>query len=456
MTTLILGGGLAGLSASYHIGHGRCLILEKQPRPFGHARSRQGGGFTWDEGPHVSFTSSPYVQELFAEAVGGEYEQLEIRAANWFKGGWIGHPAQSNLYQAPEPLRGECLKSFLETRAAPAAEPANYAEWLEQAFGPVFARTFPAAYTRKYWTVEPARLSTGWVGKRVFRPSVADVTAGARGPLPQSTYYITRARYPKRGGYQSFAQGLAKGANLLTGQEVVRVELKARRAHGADGRHFDYERLISTLPLPEFIGICADVPAGVKEAAARLDCSRLLLVSVELPHPARRPENWLYVYDEDFYSTRIHFTEKLAPGNAPEGRSGLQAEVYFGRHRPRREPVAAIAAKVVRELAAMKLIDGDVDLATLKVVPHEVPWGNVIFDLDCAPAMQVILSWLEEHGLQRQADDGHPLTGWSGRGPQKTGRLALAGRYGAWKYYWTDDCVLNGKALAEGLGPAGN
>ena len=27
--------------------------------------------------------------------------------------------------------------------------------------------------------------------------------------------------------------------------------------------------------------------------------------------------------------------------------------------------------------------------------------------------------------------------------------LALAGRFGQWKYYWTDDCVLRGKKLSD-------
>jgi hypothetical protein len=29
------------------------------------------------------------------------------------------------------------------------------------------------------------------------------------------------------------------------------------------------------------------------------------------------------------------------------------------------------------------------------------------------------------------------------------GDLALAGRFGQWKYFWTDDCVLRGYALAQ-------
>jgi len=116
MDTLILGAGLAGLSASYHIGHDKCLILEKHLHNCGHLHSETREGFTWDQGPHVSFTKSDYVRDLFAKSVLGEFDEYEVKIANYYQGHWINHPAQSNLYQVPEPLRSRCLESFLQTR----------------------------------------------------------------------------------------------------------------------------------------------------------------------------------------------------------------------------------------------------------------------------------------------------------------------------------------------------
>ena len=60
--------------------------------------------------------------------------------------------------------------------------------------GPVFAETFPAAYTRKYWTTEPSNLDTDWIGTRVLKPEVDDVVNGAAGPLPRATYYVAGPR----------------------------------------------------------------------------------------------------------------------------------------------------------------------------------------------------------------------------------------------------------------------
>ena len=451
---LILGAGLSGLSCSYHLGHERCLLLEKDARAFGHVAAEIRDGFTWDPGPHVSFTKHEYVRNLFADSVSGEYDEYEVQTGNYYRGQWIDHPAQSALHQVPEPLRSQCLESFLQTREAgqeaPDA-PQNYQQWLDRAFGPVFAGHFPAAYTRKYWTREPADMTTAWVGQRVFYPAVDDVINGSRGPLERKTHYITKVRYPRQGGYQSFADKIAAGANIHYGAEVIAVDLDARHVSTADGQRYPFERLINTLPLPVFVNLCRGAPDRVRAAAAALSCSQLLLVNVRAPHATLRPENWIYVYDEDKLSTRIHCVEKLTPGNAPPGWTGVQVEVYFSRHRPLDLTPEQVGDKVVTELIEMGLIDPAV-CADPKQIRHHIrycPWANVIFDHDTRPALETIWSWLETHGLAREPGDLDPLTDWNALPAQQPtpARLAMAGRFGQWKYYWTDDCVLRGRHL---------
>lgn len=348
-------------------------------------------------------------------------------------------------------MRTACLDSFLATRRdGPSVDstPANYAEWLEQAFGPIFTETFPAAYTRKYWTCEPRDLTVEWVGNRVFLPAVEDVVDGSKGPLSRSTHYITKVRYPRRGGYQHFADKLAVDSVIEFGAEVSQIDLNRKRLWTSDGREWTWGRLINTLPLPVFVAACLDVPAEVIEATRELSCSSALLINVAAPHPTARDESWIYVYDEDKYSTRINCTEKLASGNAPDGWSGIQVETYASRHRPFDAPPAEIAARVVEELVEMGLVKCRAD----EVQWHTklIPWANVIFTHQTAPALDCIWRWLEQFGLNREDDDLHPLTDWNTvPNDFKFGPIAMAGRFGQWKYFWTDDCVLRGRQISH-------
>lgn len=444
--TLILGAGLAGLAVSYHKGHARCLLLEADDRPFGHIKSHIQGGFTWDEGPHVSFTRHEYVRALFADSVGGGFEEFAAKVGNYFEGHWLDHPAQVALHQVPEPLRSRCVESFLAARQQPLTPPANYAEWLVQSLGREFAETFPFVYTEKYWTVPAHELVTEWVGPRMHVPRVEDVVEGAKRSLGRNLHYITTFRYPSRGGYQSFAEKLRQGANIRTGSMVSAIDLAGKKVTLRDGTSFAYQQLVSTIPLPDFVRMCRDVPEPVRAAAAGLQCSQVVLVNVAAPHASLRPESWLYVYDRDKLSTRISIIEHLARGNAPAGSSGIQTEVYFGPRRPLDRSLESIGTQVMHELVEMGLLRSP---GGATVTVSKVDWANVIFTHETKPALDLIWSWLGKHGLRREADDLHPLTTWEGAAstPGADASLAFAGRFAQWKYFWTDDCVLRGRSL---------
>ena len=422
----ILGAGISGLSTSYHLGHRDAVIFEATDRYAGHIYSEVVDGFTWDDGPHVSFTTNEYVKRLFADCVDGEYEVIDTKVSNYYQGHWINHPAQTNLFQVPEPLRTRCLESFLESRDSDETSPKNYEQWLHQAMGPVFADTFPAAYTRKYWTTEPSNLDTDWVGNRVLKPDVEEVINGAKGLTRRTTsHYLAKkeSRYPSRGGFYSYTHKLAEGASISYRSRMERIDFSRRWMGFADGGEANYERLVSTIPLPSLIAASEDAPAGVKDAAALLTCTFFLRVDVAVGHPARREETWMYVYDEDKLSTRISVTEKFSPNNAPAGKTGIQVEVYGSEYRALPADHEDVKRRVVEELVEMGLVD---DVASVERVNVKyVPQGNPIFDLNRRAAMEEIENYLDRVGVIR------------------------VGRYGQWLYLMTDACVISGRRAAN-------
>lgn len=446
----ILGAGLAGISASYHLGHENCIVFEKNDHAGGHIYSEVKNGFTWDEGPHVSFTKNEYVRELFAKSLNNQFLEYPVYPTNYFKGNWVPHPAQANLYAIPEPLRTACLNDFLETRMQSESElvPSDYQTWLEMAFGKTFANNFPSLYTTKYWTLPPELLNTSWIGDRVFYPDVESVISGFEKPTEHSKHYITSVRYPTQGGYFSYASSMLEGMRLNYNYSVDRIDLEGKIVYFSNGHTHKYQKLISTLPLPEFINYC-NPPAQICESANKLICSQLLLINLEIGHPSIRNEHWLYVYDVDKYSTRINFTELLSANNAPTDNCGIQVEVYFSKYKPLTENIDTIAEKVSMELIEMGLIKDKSSI--LNVQTKWVPYANVIFDHFYKENLNIILGWLNTQGLAREADDLKPMTDWKTKWDESIifGDLMLAGRYAQWKYYWTDDCVLRGKLFSE-------
>ena len=77
------------------------------------------------------------------------------------------------------------------------------------------------------------------------------------------------------------------------------------------------------------------------------------------------------------------------------------------------------------------------------------PWANVIFTHETRLALNTIWTWLEGFGLKREEGDLLPWTDWQNSSVPRVGDLAMAGRFGQWKYFWTDDCVLRGKDFSN-------
>jgi protoporphyrinogen oxidase len=442
----ILGAGLSSISASYHLGHNNCILFERNNYVGGHIYSEKINDFIWDEGPHVSFTKNEYVKNLFANNIKGDFLQYPVDPMNYYKGSWIPHPAQSNLWAVPSPLNKNCLFDFISTRENQNKVCLNYYDWLKLSFGELFTDVFSVSYTKKYWTVHPMELTTDWVGERIFRPDIEDVKNGFIAPLDKKTHYITEVRYPKIGGYFGFAEKMYTGANISLNKELLFIDFNTKKLSFKDGSIFNYDYLINTIPLPILIER-SSAPDYIKEAANELNCTSVLLINICISHPALRSNNWIYVYDENKFSTRINYTELLSPNNAPKGKSGIQVEVYFSRHKSKEMDDEEIAKVVSGELIEMGLIKGLEYIESCHT--RWVKWANIIFDHKRKEAQKVVFDFLEKYGLIREEDELDPMTDWEKKKPFKMGKIVLAGRYAQWKYYWTDDCILRGKLIAD-------
>ena len=197
---VILGSGMAGLGAAYrlHCTGAGSVLFDQHAYYGGHTSShRFQGGWTFDEGPHISFTKDERIRKLLAANVNGDYQSFVVKVNNYWKGHWIKHPAQINLHGLPVELVARVLEDFVTAQNSPAGEIRNYEDWLRASFGDTFAETFPMEYTIKYHTTEAANLNTEWIGPRLYRANLKEVLLGALG---ECECLARRERRPHRRG----------------------------------------------------------------------------------------------------------------------------------------------------------------------------------------------------------------------------------------------------------------
>jgi protoporphyrinogen oxidase len=423
----VIGAGMAGYGAAHRLEEDgiRPVIYERRDHYGGHtATYRVESGFTFDEGPHVSFTKDRRMQDLLAASIDGEYETIHARVNNYWRGHWIKHPVQVNLHGLPTDLVVRILSDFIAAQQREDPPIANYEDWLRASFGDALAETFPMEYTRKYHTTDAANLSTDWIGPRLYRPSLTEVLAGALSPDTADVHYITEFRYPRQGGFIGYLRRFMEQADVRLEHRVVGVDPQARELTFGNGTTAGYDRLISSAPLPELIRMIAGAPADIVEASGRLASSEVVVVNLGIDRADVLDANWTYFYDPDVLLARLSTPHLQSPRNVPEGASSLQAECYFSaKYRPLAMGLEEIVDRVVADLQRCGVLHPDDRLLVRQAV--HVRHANVIFDHERADAVALLHGYLDELGI------------------------AYCGRYGEWGYLWTDESFVSGERAAE-------
>ena len=343
----------------------------------------------------------------------------------------LTHPLQVNLHGLPTdvvvPVLVDLARAHAHAEGAgDDTPPADYETWLRRAYGDTFAETFPMTYGRKYHTTEMANLTTDWVGPRMYRPSLAEALQGALEPSPvREKHYVTHFRYPSHGGYAAYIARWAAGAAVHLSHEVTAIDPGARTVSFADGRTAAYDRLISSVPLPDLVPRIVGAPADVVAAAARLAWTSVVLVNLGVDRPGIGGDTHIrYIYDADIPFSRISFPHRLSPHVVPAGASAIQVEWYSSeKYQPLAMTPDEHIAPSIQHLRAMGLI-----VPSDRILVQEATFtrfANVIYDHDRGPALATVQAYLAQLGIHS------------------------CGRYGEWNHLWTDEAFRSGELAAD-------
>ena len=418
---VIIGSGVAGLAASHALKEkGEDSVIFEQDKTYGGlCGSFCIEGFTFDRFVHLSFAKKePAASDLFARSCPDMIRHTS-NPFNIYKGKWIKHPAQNNLFPLEEWEKERIIEDFRK-RPTVFDAPKNYEEWLRIQFGNYFAENFPMKYTRKYWMKESYELRTEWTGGRFYQPSIDEVIEGSKTADTPITYYSKEMLYPVKGGYKMFLRGMTEEANIRYESRVSKIDVTNKILYVGDKKEpIKYESLISSMPLPAIIEIVDNVPDMVRDAARKLEATCGYHVSIALKGNNIPPYLWWYIYDEDNLSARVHSPSLKSPNNVPKGCSSLQMEVYC---RQGEYTEQEIIDKTVGKLVEIGVINADDILFTHLGYEH---YANVIFTEPIYESRKIVRDWLSSAGIE------------------------TIGRFGEWDYLWSDQALVSGLNIAK-------
>jgi protoporphyrinogen oxidase len=100
--TLIIGGGITGLSAASFLPHLDYLVLEKDSIPGGYCKTTVRGEYTWDYSGHFFHFNNPEIKDYVLANMESEMLQVTKITDIDYKKNIVDFPFQFNIDQLPE------------------------------------------------------------------------------------------------------------------------------------------------------------------------------------------------------------------------------------------------------------------------------------------------------------------------------------------------------------------
>ncbi len=414
----ILGAGLTGLSAAYHLQSGYTLF-EREKEVGGVCRSFTRSGYTFDATGHVLHFRTPEMADFIGRLLRWEWSQSQRSAWVYTREKYIPYPFQTYFTQLSDPVREECLAGFLKAHQSPLHEaPKTFEEWILSRFGAGIAKHFLIPYNTKLWRLPPSELGIDGVQKYIPIPTLDEILNNT----PYSLGYNAQFYYPRQGGIHRVALALQEQLRrpVQLQHDVEWVDLDRRTIRFANGREFQYDQLLSTIPLPELMNRIRPMPEEIRQLSRQLQWVSLTSFHFGVRGLQEREKHWVYFAEQEFPFYRVILPSNYALHLAPPGCGTLQVEVPYAVEK---QTMPDLRSDVVRGLCRAGLFEHESQIEVEDA--HTVRYGYAVFTPGCYQIVKTVTEFLEKESV------------------------FLAGRYATWEYMSLEDCILAGREAAE-------
>ncbi len=381
---LIVGAGLAGLSAAYHLRGMPYKILEREREVGGLCRSYVKDGFTFDYTGHLLHFRQTAIKALVESLLPDQLQRHARKSYIYSHDTYTEYPFQVNTHGLPPEVVRECLLGFIATLSNPSPKPPvegrSFKQWIVESLGEGIAKHFMVPFNEKLWQVPLDELTSDWVSWLVPKPDVKDVVNGALGIKDKAFGYNPSFQYPASGGIKVLPEAfLPSVENLSYDSELVEIETGRRRAvfRSAQGEWTQaYDRIVSTIPLPDLVRRCVDLPPSLRELAASLRWVSVYNVNLAVARERISDKHWIYFPEHRYPFYRAGFPMNFSPAMGQPGCSSLYVEIS---HQPtQRESDAVLIDRVRRGLEQAGVLQRTDELVMSDV--KQLYYAYVLFD----------------------------------------------------------------------------
>ncbi len=442
----ILGAGPAGLAAAYTLTQqGRSVVVvERDDRVGGLAKSIEYQGFILDYGPHRFYTKLAPVLKLWDEVLGSEQVTVPRLTRIYYGRKYFNYPLKAIetllALGIVESLR--IIISYAQTRLFPPAPPNNFSEWVSARFGKRLFEIFFEAYTEKLWGIPCTEISADWAAQRIKGLSLLKAIRTALfGNDGKVKTLIDQFQFPRLGSgqlYDKIEDSLRQhDQSVLLNTEVVQLhhegqhitQLTLKNRQTGEESTVACGGVISSVPISLLLEQMMTPPPQeqIVSYARSLKFRNTVLVYLMVEGNALFPDNWLYINEPSVQVGRVTNFANWSPDMLPNShQTPLCCEYWCNFDDPMwQQPEADLVQLAAQELRKIGLLHHEqISGGFIVRLPRTYP----IYTGDYQVALTEIQSYLK--GFEN---------------------VQLVGRYGAFKYNNQDHSLLMGILAAENV-----
>lgn len=443
--TLVMGGGLAGLSAAHALtaSHYPVTVIEADEYVGGLARTVEHNGFRFDLGGHRFVTQDQALENFVRNLLNEDCLTVPRSSKILLRKRYFDYPLKpvKAFFGFGPKISARILTDYLLERLRArfiSDTPVSLEDWVVMNFGRTMFNIYFRDYSEKVWGIDCQRIDQKWVEQRIQGLSLGKAIAKALLPSRggDMATLANRFLYPRLGIGQitdNLATDVRKKNAIHTQTRVQFVNHSRSRIQSvkvlSNNRQslLSANQFISTLPLPVFVQSLRPLPPDyVLEAASRLRSRDLVTVTLMINRPRVTDQTWIYVPEKTIPFGRIHEPTNWSRSMAPDGQSLLVIEYFCFRGdkiwNSDDEGLVSLTSKHLINLGIIKQ-DDIIDQVVLRI-PNAYPLFEVGYSDHC-------------HTINRYLETFE--------------NLYTAGRGGMFRYYNMDHAMQAGFDAAKSV-----
>ncbi len=416
---IILGAGITGLSVGFHLKNRDYTVFEREDHPGGLCTSTYMDDFVFDKTGHLLHLKNSSSFDFINPLLKDNLARIERKAAVFSHGKYIPYPFQAHTFALPKDAALECVLGFVENRKKK-RKPASFKNWVLQNFGGGFAKHFFLPYNSKFWQTDLDSITADWAQWSIPVPQLHEVLRGALGFENSGMGYNSYFFYPAHSGINVLPDALSREVrNLSLNSEAVSLNMKKKSVTFKNGKSAEYEKLVSTLPLPKLLSLIEDLPAKYRSAISGLSYLSVQCLNLGINRKDISPYHWIYFPEKEAPFYRVGFYSNFTKDMAPKNTSSCYVESTFLNRKMDEKHFFETSIEWLKRCGILKKQDTVVAKQYI-----EIEHAYVMFDFYRKRHLQKIL-----HHLGQQ-------------------NIFSIGRYGSWDYMSMEDCLIQGRDIA--------